>query len=130
MIAHSWFIAAAIAQASAPSDSRGMLMIAFEVVALGVAFYFLLHRPQRQQRKQQEELLRNLKKGDEVVTAGGIVGEVIFIKGTVKDGVAAPSMDDRITIKSAESRIIVERGRIARVGAKPADSTGSGGSTS
>jgi len=131
MIAHSWLITAALAQSAAPSIGNGFgLTFAIEIGALVVAFYFLILRPQSKQRKSQEESLRNIKKGDEVVTAGGIVGEVIFIKGTVKDGVAAPSMDDRITIKSAESRIIVERGRIARVGAKPADSTGSGGSTS
>lgn len=131
MIAHFWLIAAAFAQSAAPAatDNRGILMIGVEIGALVIAFYFLILRPQSKQRKQQEETLRNLKKGDEVVTAGGIVGEVIFIKGTVKDGTAAPSMDDRITIKSAESRIIVERGRIARVGPKPADSATSGSGT-
>ncbi len=131
MIAHFWLIAAAFAQSAAPAatDNRGILMIGVEIGALVIAFYFLILRPQSKQRKQQEETLRNLKKGNEVVTAGGIVGEVIFIKGTVKDGTAAPSMDDRITIKSAESRIIVERGRIARVGPKPADSATSGSST-
>jgi preprotein translocase subunit YajC len=130
MIAHSWFITAVFAQAAAPAaDNRGMLMVGVEIGALLVAFYFLMIRPQSKQRKQQEETLRNLKKGDEVVTAGGIVGEVIFIKATVKDGVAAPSMDDRITIKSADTRLIVERGRISRVGAKTADAAPSASST-
>lgn len=131
MIAHSWFITAVLAQSASPlaADNRGMLMVGVEIGALLVAFYFLILRPQSKQRKQQEETLRNLKKGDEVVTAGGVVGEVIFIKGTVKDGVAAPSMDDRITIKSADTRLIVERGRIARVGPKTADTAASGSST-
>lgn len=128
MIAHAWLLAAVVAQTAAPSDSRGYVF-AGELVAIGIAFYLMIIRPQQKQRKTQEEQLRNLKKGDEVVTAGGIVGEVIFIKGTVKDGAPAPAMDDRITIKSAESRLIVERARIARVSSKTADSATSGSST-
>ena len=77
--------------------------------------YFLMIRPQQKQRKQHEERLRNLKRGDRIVTAGGIVGEVVHLKEAQKDGQPARSMEDEVTIKSAESRLIVERGRIARV---------------
>lgn len=131
MIAHFWLTAAAVAQSAAPAgaENRTVLVYVVEFGIIGIAYYLLIHRKHVQQRRQQEDALRNLKKGDEVVTAGGIVGEVIFIKGTVKDGAPAPAMDDRITIKSAESRIVVERGRIARVGAKSADSTASASST-
>ena len=71
--------------------------------------------PAAEAEQQQERSLRELKKGDEVVTAGGIIGEVIHIKETMKDGAAVVTMEDRITIKSAESRLVVERGRIAKV---------------
>jgi preprotein translocase subunit YajC len=77
-------------------------------------FWFLIWRPQQKQRKRHEAALRALKRGDEIVTSGGIVGEVIHIKEASKDG-GANRMDDRVTIKSGESRLIVERGRIARV---------------
>jgi len=76
---------------------------------------------QQKQRKQQELSLREIKKGDEVVTAGGIIGDVIHIKETMKDGVPVVTMEDRITIKSAESRMVVERGRIAKVLSKTGD---------
>jgi len=83
-------------------------------------------RPQQKQRKQHEESLRNLQKGDEIVTTGGIIGRVIYIRESMKDGVAVKSMDDQVTIKSDESRLIVERGRIARVtSAKRAEATAS-----
>ena len=59
--------------------------------------------------------MRTLKRGDEVITAGGIIGEVVSIKETVKDGSTTPTMEDRITIKSAESRLVVERSRITRI---------------
>ncbi len=78
-------------------------------------FWFVLIRPQQKQRKAHDALVKALKKGDEVVTAGGLVGEVLHINAKGVDG--AVSMDDRITIKSGESRLIVERGRISRVGA-------------
>jgi preprotein translocase subunit YajC len=71
-------------------------------------------RPQQKQRKQREATLSALKRGDEIVTTGGIVGEIVHIRETSKEA-GATRMDDRITIKSGESRLIVERGRIERV---------------
>jgi preprotein translocase subunit YajC len=71
--------------------------------------------PQKKQRQQHEAALRAIKRGDEVVTMGGIVGTVVHVKDTMKDGQPAPSMEDRLTIKSGEARLEVERGRIARV---------------
>ena len=90
-----------------------------QMVAIGAIFYFLMIRPQQKQRKTHEERLRNLRKGDSVVTAGGIVGEVVHVKESMKDGAPQRSMEDHVTIKSGETRLIVERGRIARV-ANPA----------
>jgi preprotein translocase subunit YajC len=86
---------------------------------LGI-FYFLLIRPQQKQRKDQEERLRNVRKGDEIVTAGGIIGKVENIKETLKDGTAVKTMEDRVTIRSLDSRFVIERGRIARIITEPA----------
>ena len=87
-----------------------------QLAAIFGIFYFLLIRPQQQQRKKHEEALKGLKRGDQVVTAGGIVGEVIHVKETASgEGVTARPLEDHITIKSAESRLVVERGRIARI---------------
>ena len=92
-----------------------LLPFLIQVVAIFAIFYFLLIRPQQRQRRQHEEALRNIKRGDEIVTAGGIVGEIVHIKEGVVDGAPRKSMDDRITIRSGESKLIVERGRIAKV---------------
>jgi preprotein translocase subunit YajC len=83
--------------------------------AIFAIFYFILIRPQQRQRKAHDSLIRTLKKGDEIVTAGGVIGEVLHIKETVVDGQPKIAMDDRVTIKSGDSRLIVERGRITRV---------------
>ena len=72
---------------------------------------------------------KTLKKGDDVVTAGGIIAEVIHIKESMKDGAPAVSMEDRVTIKSGDTRLVVERGRIARVVPKPADASASASAT-
>ena len=80
--------------------------------AIFLIFYLVLLRPQQQQRKKHEQSIRAVKKGDEIVTAGGIVGEIVHIK-TTSD--TAPADDDRVTIQSGASRLVIERGRIARV---------------
>ena len=92
-----------------------MLPFLFQIAAIFAIFYFLMIRPQQKQRRDHEERLRNLKKGDEIVTAGGIIGEVVHLKESAKDGKVEKTMEDRITIRSGESRLVVERGRIARV---------------
>jgi preprotein translocase subunit YajC len=87
------------------------------LVAIGAMiaiFYFIVLRPQQQQKRKQEQTLLAVKKGDEIVTVGGIIGEVVHVKTTGAEGGA--TLDDRITIRSGESRLVVERGRIARVG--------------
>jgi preprotein translocase subunit YajC len=95
-------------------QSNPILGSIFMYGAIFAIFYFILIRPQATQRKKHDELVRNLKKGDEIVTNGGLVGEVLFIKergGDDKSG----GMDDRVTIKSGDTRVIIERGRIAKI---------------
>lgn len=87
--------------------------------AIGAIFYFILLRPQQKQRKEHDTMLRALRRGDEVVTSGGVVGEVTFIAQQTKDGQPVVGMEDRVTIKSGDTRLIVERGRIARIIRKP-----------
>lgn len=98
-------------------NGSSLPQIIFVYGALIAIFYFILIRPQQQQRKKHEELIKQLKKGDEIVTAGGVVGEVqhIALLGKDKEGATVASMEDRITIKSGDSRLVIERARVARV---------------
>ena len=104
------------APAAAPRQGGGTFLIIQFVLILAI-IYFLMIRPQQKQRKQHETTIMSLKKGDEVVTVGGIVAKVVHIKEGIKDGAPAPTMTDHVTIQSGESRLIVERGRIARINA-------------
>ena len=87
-------------QATAPRVLPQVLMI----VSFIAIFYFLLLRPQKKVAEQHREMLSALKKGDDVMTEGGIIGQVIHLT------------DDRVTIRTAEStKIVVARPKIARV---------------
>ncbi len=87
-----------------------------QVTLILAIFYFFLIRPQAQQKKKHEEALRSIKRGDRIVTFGGIIGEVVHVKEVATgEGATARPMEDEITIRSAESRLVVERGKIARI---------------
>jgi len=109
-------VPALLAMAPAQGGQNSAIPFFVEMALIVAIFYFLLIRPQQKQRKQHEQGLAALKKGDEVVTAGGVVGEVVHIKESVQaDGTTKATMDDRVTIKSADTRLVVERGRIAKI---------------
>jgi preprotein translocase subunit YajC len=88
----------------------GLMVFLLQMVAIMAIFYFLIIRPKVQQERKHKERLAQLKRGDEIVTTGGIVGEVVHLK------------DNRVTVKSGEARLIVERDRIAEIRSpKPAE---------
>jgi preprotein translocase subunit YajC len=94
-----------------------MLPLLIQMGAIFAIFYFLMIRPQQKQRRQHEERLRNLRKGDSVVTAGGLVGEVVHIKEAIaEEGKKQQAMEDHVTIKTGESRVVVERRGITVAG--------------
>ena len=99
----------------APSASNGAFQQIFMFGMIFVIFYVFMILPQQRQRKEHEQRVTTLKRGDEVVTTGGVVGEVVHIRESTKDGAPVKSMDDRITIKSGESRVVVERRSITKV---------------
>ena len=117
----------ALLQAAAPAGGGSILpQLLFQFGLIFAIFYFLMIRPQQKQRKEHENSLKNVKRGDKVVTAGGIIGEVIHVKDTIIDGKPSQLMDDEVTIKSGDTRIIVERGRIAKINAAPVEFPGRG----
>ena len=103
-------------------QSNPILGSIFMYGAIFAIFYFILIRPQQTQRKKHDEMVRTLKKGDEIVTNGGLIGEVVFIKEMGGDD-RTSGLDDRVTIKTGDTRVVVERGRIAKINRK---TTGAG----
>ena len=76
----------AAAAAKKPSGSSSTLLI---LIVVAAGFYFLILRPQRQKAKNQRELVNQFEVGDEVLTAGGIIGHIIDIDG------------DRVTLETS-----------------------------
>jgi preprotein translocase subunit YajC len=94
----------------APSGQGGggMSVLLIQVAMIFGIFYFLIIRPQRRQQAEHRKLLETLQKGDQVVTSGGLIGEVVHIK------------ENEVTIKSGESRLVVLRSNIASVPSRQA----------
>lgn len=94
--------------ATVAAQPPGLLQTILPFVLMFVVFYFLLIRPQQQARKRHEELVTNIKRGDTVVTAGGIVAKVVKapegdeITVEIADGVQASII--RSTISNVRSR--------------------------
>jgi preprotein translocase subunit YajC len=72
-----WMLAAA--QPAAPGGFGGQIAAFLPMILVMVVFWFILIAPQRKQQKQRDLMLKNLKKGDKVITTGGIHGEIIEI---------------------------------------------------
>jgi preprotein translocase subunit YajC len=106
-------------QAGQEGGSSSLLMSFLPFVLIIGIFYFLIIRPQNKKRKETEKMLSSLKKGDKVVTIGGLHGTVQNVKETtviikVDDNVkleflrsavssvAAASKDDKIEDKSED----------------------------
>ena len=97
----------------APSGSGGGLtVLLLQMAAIGLVFYFLILRPSGQARKKHAELLTILKKGDEVMTSGGLIGKVRDIKEVETGGVK----EIRVTLETGTASVVVERSRIVRIG--------------
>lgn len=71
------FISNAYAQTATGAD--GGLMSFLPIILMFVVLYFLMIRPQMKRQKEQKAMMEALAKGDEVVTAGGILGKVIKV---------------------------------------------------
>ena len=90
---------------SAPAGPFGGDLVAFlPMIAIFVVFYFLLIRPQQKKAKETKAMLKALQKGDEVVTAGGILGRVSKIS------------DQYVTVEIASNtEITVQRGAVSQL---------------
>jgi len=75
---------------------------------LGVAFYFLLIRPQRVRSKKAQDLMSSLQRGDEVITAGGFFGRIKDVRGDVIIITIASGVDVKVN-KSAISKKVTQQ---------------------
>lgn len=99
----NFFIPSAHAASTAAPQQQGggfslILMLAIFVVFM----YFVMWRPQNKRAKEQRDLLNSLSKGDEVVTAGGILGKIT----KVTDSYVVIALTDNVDITVQKSSIV------------------------
>ncbi len=106
------FISQAYAQASGGAD--GGFATLLPLVLIFVVFYFLLIRPQQKRAKQHREMLGTVRRGDKIVTGGGIMGTVTKVVN-----------DDELAVEIAEGiKIRVQRSLVASVQSKSQPASG------
>lgn len=97
------FISPAYAQAAAGGDANSMLMSLLPFAMIFVIMYFLILRPQQKKVKSHAEMVKNIRRGDIIITNGGLVGKVTKVvdddqvEMEISDGVKIRQMRQMIT---------------------------------
>jgi preprotein translocase subunit YajC len=100
-----------LALAPPPEGSSGgssFLVSLLPILLIFLIFYFLLIRPQQKRQKQHQEMLSSLRKGDRVLTSGGIFAQVL----NVKDDRVVATIAEGVKVEIAKPSIsaVIERG--------------------
>ena len=93
-----------------PTAAESMLRFAPFILMIAV-FYFILIRPQQKKAKQHQELLKQIKPGDRVVTSSGIIGTVISVR------------EKSISLRSADTKLEVLKSAIGEVTERAGESS-------
>ena len=89
----------------------GQINMLIPFIAMFAIFYFLLIRPQQKKQRELRQMLQNLKRGDRVVTSGGIYGTIIKIRNDIIHLEIADQVRIRVT-KSAIADLVRETERV------------------
>ncbi|MFG6448686.1 preprotein translocase subunit YajC [Roseateles sp. BYS180W] len=86
------FISNAFAQAAAAPSAQSSLLSMLPLVLMFVVLYFVMIRPQMKRQKEHRKMIEALGKGDEVITAGGLLGKIskvgeVYVGLEITDGV-------------------------------------------
>ena len=90
-----------------PPNPNASIIQMVPLIFLFVVFYFFLMRPQQKKQKEHAEMIKNIKKNDEIVTAGGVHGTIV----NVKDKTFALRVDENVKIEIDKSSV----GRLEKV---------------
>ncbi|RMD62552.1 MAG: preprotein translocase subunit YajC [Alphaproteobacteria bacterium] len=142
------WISPAYAQAAGGGADSGLVSL-LPLVLIFVVFYFLLIRPQQKKMKAHKAMVEALRRGDRVVTAGGIIGTVSkvlndnevqleiadgvrvrVVRSTIQDVLSRAEPADKSDKNKAGARKAAEEGKDAASGAKAANDSGGVGAAS
>ena len=86
------------------SGGGGGFMALLPIILMFAIIYFLLLRPQQKRQRQQQTMLDALRKGDRVVTAGGIFGTIVGIKE--KQNIVVLRIADSVKVELAKTSVV------------------------
>jgi preprotein translocase subunit YajC len=101
------------AYAQSPLDAMGLssnLTSFLPIILMFVVLYFLMIRPQMKRQKEQKSMMEALAKGDEVVTAGGVLGRIAKVTDAYITIEVAPGTE--ITVQKVAVTVLLPRGTI------------------
>ncbi len=87
--------------AAQPASTQSLTQLFLPFIIMLAIFYFILWRPQSQQQKKRKQMLSELKKGDRIVTVGGIHGEITGLK----DEVVTVRIADKVEVKLSKNAV-------------------------
>lgn len=90
------------AQGEPPARTGGGFLGFLPLIILFFLFWVMIIVPQRRQAKAHQEMVAALQKGDQVVTAGGLIGVITSVR------------DDSVELRTGSSTVVVERSRVTR----------------
>lgn len=97
----SFLMSDAYAQAAPGGAAGDPIMQFLPLIVIMVAFYFILLRPQQKRQKEHKTMIEALKKGDEVVTGGGVLGRIV----EVGDNFVSIEVADNVVIKVQKAAV-------------------------
>ena len=106
-------ISPAYAQAAGAASQSDTLLTFLPMIAIFVVFYFLLIRPQQKKAKEARAMLEALEKGNEVVTAGGIVGRITRLTDQYAAIEVAPNIE--MTVQRGAISQLLPKGTIKTI---------------
>ena len=94
------FVSPAYAQAA--GGAFGSFGSFIPLILIFAIMYFLMIRPQQKKMKQHRSMVDSLRKGDQIVTAGGLIGKVVKVK---EDGIVEVDLNDNVRVKVRQGTI-------------------------
>ncbi|MEA1871603.1 MAG: preprotein translocase subunit YajC [Candidatus Bipolaricaulota bacterium] len=98
---------AVFGQEATPAAGSSVISLVVILAVFGAVFYFMLIRPQRKRQAKHNELVTGLKRGDKIVTAGGIYGEI----DSIGDTSVVLTLEDGGKVRLAKSSIVSKRAK-------------------
>jgi preprotein translocase subunit YajC len=89
----------------AAPDAASPISMLFPMVAIFLIFWLLLIRPQQRKQREQDQMLKAIEKGDDVVTAGGLHGRVVGVTDDTLTLEIAAVKGERVRVKVSRARI-------------------------